>query len=51
MKGTNNRLVSTYSKLKPMAIMNSKGPADIASSKKERGSVQYHMRSRASAKA
>jgi hypothetical protein len=45
MKGTNNRLVSTYSKAKPMAIMNSNGPAVMASSKKDFGTDRYQMRS------
>ncbi|MNZ68840.1 hypothetical protein D3C78_871160 [compost metagenome] len=51
MNGTNSRLVSTYSKLKPMAIMNSNGPAAMASSKNERATEVYQMRSRCSAKA
>jgi hypothetical protein len=33
MNGTNSRLVSRYSNEKPMAMRNSNGPADSASSK------------------
>ena len=44
MKGTNSRLVSTYSKLKPMAIIHSNGPPVMASSKKDFGTDMYHMR-------
>ena len=33
MKGMNSRLVSTYSKENEIAVMNSNGPALIASSK------------------
>lgn len=45
MKGTNSRLVSTYSKEKPMAIIHSKGPALKASSKKDLGTDRYQTRS------
>ena len=45
MKGTNSRLVSTYSKEKPMAIIHSKGPALNASSKKDLGTERYQTRS------
>ncbi len=51
MNGTNNRFVSTYSKENPIASMNSNGPAVIASSKNERGTVLYHIRSRSLANA
>src|SRR5208337_4554071 len=45
MNGTNNRLVSTYSNAKPIAIMNSNGPAVRASSKNDFGTDKYHTRS------
>ena len=45
MNGTNSRLVSRYSKLNPIAIRNSKGPADSASSKYDFGTDRYHTRS------
>jgi hypothetical protein len=45
MKGTNSRLVSTYSNEKPMATMNSNGPAVTASSKKDLGTDRYQTRS------
>ena len=45
MKGTNSRLVSTYSKLKLTAVRNSNGPPVQASSKKDFGTDRYHTRS------
>jgi hypothetical protein len=45
MKGTNSRLVSTYSNEKPIAIMNSNGPAVRASSKNDFGTDRYQTRS------
>jgi hypothetical protein len=45
MKGTNSRLVSTYSNEKLTAVRNSKGPAVIASSKKDLGTDRYQTRS------
>ena len=45
MKGTNSRLVSTYSKEKLTATRNSNGPPVMASSKKDFGTDRYHTRS------
>ncbi|MNT46773.1 hypothetical protein D3C72_1834420 [compost metagenome] len=45
MKGTNSRLVSTYSKLNEIAVRNSNGPAVRASSKKDLGTERNHTRS------
>ena len=43
MKGTNNKLVSTYSNEKLTAVKNSNGPPLKASSKKDFGTDKYHM--------
>ena len=45
INGTNNRLVKTYSNEKLTAVKNSKGPALLASSKKDLGTDKYHTRS------
>ena len=46
MKGTNSRLVSTYSNEKLTAVRNSNGPAVLASSKNALGHrLRYHTRS------
>ena len=45
MKGTKSRLVSRYSKEKPIAMRNSKGPQDSASSMKLLGTDRYQTRS------
>ena len=45
IKGTNKRLVSTYSNEKLMASKNSNGPAERASSKNDFGTERYHTRS------
>src|SRR6218665_3736874 len=44
-KGTNSRLVSTYSKLKLTAVRNPNEPLVQASSKKLLGTLRYHTRS------
>ena len=45
MKGTNSRFVSTYSNENEIAVMNSNGPAVIASSKNDFGTDKYQTRS------
>lgn len=45
MKGTNSRLVSTYSKPKLTAVRNSNGPPVQASSKNDFGTERYQTRS------
>ena len=45
MNGTNSRLVSRYSKLNEMEVRNSNGPADMASSKNDFGTLRYQSRS------
>ena len=40
MNGTNNRLVSKYSKLNEIAVMNSNGPPEIPSSKNDFGTLE-----------
>ena len=45
MNGTNSRLVSRYSKENPIAMRNSNGPADSASSKNDFGTERYQTRS------
>src|SRR6476620_10095061 len=45
MKGINSRLVSTYSNENEMAVTNSNGPADSASSKYDFGTDRYQARS------
>ncbi|MNP17727.1 hypothetical protein D3C76_1101680 [compost metagenome] len=45
MKGTNSRLVSTYSNENEMAVRNSNGPAVRASSKNDLGTERNHTRS------
>ena len=45
MNGTNSRFVSRYSKLNPIAIRNSNGPALSASSKYDLGTDRYQTRS------
>jgi hypothetical protein len=45
MKGTNSRLVSTYSNAKPIAIMNSNGPAGDGVVEEDLGTDRYHTRS------
>ena len=45
MKGTNSRLVSTYSNEKLTAVKNSNGPAVSASSKNDLGTDRNHTRS------
>ena len=45
MNGTNSRFVSRYSKLNEIAVKNSNGPADIASSKNDFGTLRYQTRS------
>ncbi len=44
MNGMNSRLVRTYSKLNDIAVTNSNGPADMASSKKDLGTDRYQTR-------
>ena len=41
MNGTNSRLVSRYSKLNEMAVRNSNGPAAMASSANDLGTLRY----------
>ncbi|MNS87183.1 hypothetical protein D3C72_1211170 [compost metagenome] len=45
MNGMNSRLVSTYSNENEIAVMNSNGPALIASSKYDLGTDRYQTRS------
>ncbi len=45
MNGTNSRLVSRYSKLNEIEVRNSKGPAVMASSKNDLGTLRYQTRS------
>ena len=45
MKGTNSRLVSRYSKANDTDVRNSNGPAVMASSMNDRGTLRYHSRS------
>ena len=45
MNGTNNRFVRTYSKLNEIAVKNSNGPAETASSKNDFGTDRYQTRS------
>src|SRR5438128_1320635 len=45
MNGMNSRFVSTYSNENEIAVMNSNGPAVIASSKYDLGTDRYHRRS------
>src|SRR5574337_1325600 len=44
MNGTNNRLVKKYSKLNEIAVRDSNGPAETASSKNDLGTLRYHTR-------